>query len=570
MKLRTRLIMMWALAIATTLAVAYIGISNLGKVNEKTVTIEEVYLPSVQLILNADRDLYQVYVAALRLPESQPGSSDWNSCFKEITDNYQQVVDRVDGYAKLATTQRQRDVIAQHVAAREKWKEELDRYISLLEQRTPEGRQQADAVRRLMESRFEDAREPLNTLTEISLEMAEDAKKEISSVYKASRNTALVVAMLGMGILLVLTVILVMRITRPLGLALDCLGAIASGDFTRPVPERFLRMRDEIGMLVQAVDQMQASIKPLLAGLKANAQTLAGNAEALSATSEEIASSANEVANAIQQVASGAGEQANHLQEILNLLENMAASMERVDNELGKVKTSSEEASRLADVGKKELDMLIASIKGVRKAFSRVTEKLASLSGSVEQIGEILEVINGIADQTNLLALNAAIEAARAGDAGRGFAVVAEEVRKLAEQSRASSDKIKALLNTIGSETNEVVNTSEEVSEQVEAQLGNVEKTVSSFDDILGAVAAITPRIENAYSELDSTVKAKDVVLERVQNISAVSQETSASAEEISASAEELSASTQEIAANAQQVLDVAKKLEEQIGRFQV
>ncbi len=57
MKLRTRLILMLALAMATTVAVAYVGISSLGKVNEKTVTIEEVYLPSVQLILNADREV---------------------------------------------------------------------------------------------------------------------------------------------------------------------------------------------------------------------------------------------------------------------------------------------------------------------------------------------------------------------------------------------------------------------------------------------------------------------------------------------------------------------------------
>lgn len=89
-----------------------------------------------------------------------------------------------------------------------------------------------------------------------------------------------------------------------------------------------------------------------------------------------------------------------------------------------------------------------------------VTERLTGLSGSVNQVGEILEVINGIAEQTNLLALNAAIEAARAGEAGRGFAVVAEEVRKLAEQSRASTDKIRGLLNNIASETNEVVSTS--------------------------------------------------------------------------------------------------------------
>ncbi|WP_146127138.1 methyl-accepting chemotaxis protein, partial [Neomoorella humiferrea] len=393
---------------------------------------------------------------------------------------------------------------------------------------------------------------------------------EIAQSRKALSGSLVTISIIVLLILAVITYFFTRTITTPLILAVDLLGLIASGDFTRTVPDNFLRMKDEIGKVAQAVDRLQANLRPLLSGLRDDAKTLASNSENLSASSEEIASSSGEVAKAIQQVAAGASDQSSHLQEILGLVENITASLEKVYTELSHVKTNSEETSRLASIGKKELDVLIASIKGVHEAFKVVAEKLTSLSGSVNQIGEILEVINGIAEQTNLLALNAAIEAARAGEAGRGFAVVAEEVRKLAEQSSASSDKIRVLLNTIGSETNEVVHTSEEVSKQVVAQLENVENTVKAFDNILEAVAAIAPMIEATYREVDSTVKAKDVLLDRVQSVSAVSEEASASAEEISASAEELSASTQEIAANAQQVLEVAKRLEEQVGRFKV
>ncbi|SHI54284.1 methyl-accepting chemotaxis protein [Desulfofundulus thermosubterraneus] len=311
----------------------------------------------------------------------------------------------------------------------------------------------------------------------------------------------------------------------------------------------------------------RAITSSLLAGLKKDAEDLASNSETLSAASEEIASSSGEVARAIQQVAAGASEQAGHLQEILGLIENITSSLEKVYTELGRVRVNSEETSKLAGVGKKELDVLVASIKSVRESFKLVTEKLTNLRGSVDQVGEILEVINGIADQTNLLALNAAIEAARAGEAGRGFAVVADEVRELAEQSRASSERIKVLLGTIALETGEVVNTSEEVNRKVVAQLENVENTIKSFDDILESVTAMTPMIEETYRQVDDTVKAKDVVLNRVQNISAVAEETSASAQEISASAEELSASTQEIASAAQQVLAVARRLVDRVER---
>lgn len=78
------------------------------------------------------------------------------------------------------------------------------------------------------------------------------------------------------------------------------------------------------------------------------------------------------------------------------------------------------------------------------------------------------------------------------------------------------------------------------------------------------------PMIERTYNEVDSTAKSKDVVLERVQNISAVAQETSASSQEIAASAEELSATTEEIASTAQEVHGVAKRLAEEVERFKV
>ncbi|MGB9662306.1 MAG: methyl-accepting chemotaxis protein [Moorellaceae bacterium] len=390
----------------------------------------------------------------------------------------------------------------------------------------------------------------------------------------ASLNRALLLVSLIIIILaLILTFVMARSITAPIVNLARIVKRFGEYDFTfdeKDEAVHYLNRKDEIGQIANALASMQMNIQSLIKSLKTDAQTLAGNSETLSAASEEIASSSGEVAKAIQQVAAGASEQAGHLQEILGLIENITTSLEKVYTELGRVKANSEETSRLADTGKKELDTLIVSIRGVREAFKVVVERLAVLKGSVSQVEEILEVINGIAEQTNLLALNAAIEAARAGEAGRGFAVVADEVRKLAEQSRASSDKIRALLNNITSETNEVVTTSEEVTRQVAGQLENVEHTIKAFDDILDSVAAIAPMIEATYGEVDSTVKAKDVVLERVQSISAVSEETSASAEEISASAEELSASTQEIAANAQQVLEVAKRLEEQVARFKV
>jgi methyl-accepting chemotaxis protein len=70
-----------------------------------------------------------------------------------------------------------------------------------------------------------------------------------------------------------------------------------------------------------------------------------------------------------------------------------------------------------------------------------ITDAVASLSTSVDEIGEVSNLISGIAAQTNLLALNATIEAARAGEAGRGFAVVAQEAKGLATQTGKATEE---------------------------------------------------------------------------------------------------------------------------------
>jgi methyl-accepting chemotaxis protein len=70
----------------------------------------------------------------------------------------------------------------------------------------------------------------------------------------------------------------------------------------------------------------------------------------------------------------------------------------------------------------------------------------AELKSTVDGLVDIVETISGIANQTNLLALNATIEAARAGVAGRGFAVVAAEVKKLAGDTRAATDRARAMV----------------------------------------------------------------------------------------------------------------------------
>ncbi|HAR63234.1 MAG TPA: hypothetical protein DF296_10675 [Candidatus Margulisbacteria bacterium] len=140
--------------------------------------------------------------------------------------------------------------------------------------------------------------------------------------------------------------------------------------------------------------------------------------------------------------------------------ENSSQVKSGVDQIATDANKMSEDSSRTLELTKKGERVVNESVDGMAKVKNTVegtAVKINELGKNMSQIGEIIEVINGIADQTNLLALNAAIESARAGEHGRGFSVVADEVRKLAERSTKATDEIAILIRSIQHGTNEAV-----------------------------------------------------------------------------------------------------------------
>jgi len=384
------------------------------------------------------------------------------------------------------------------------------------------------------------------------------------------RKTLLFISAIFLILAALITYFVSRSISNPIIEIVQYIKNLSGGDYSRKLPERFLRYKDEIGELSHAVEILRENVCIVVKNMKENASRLLNSSESLSAAAEEIAASSAEVAKTIQEVSVGTTNQASDSQEIVALIKNITDNIDNVYRKLKAVKESSENAQEKTDEGKNVLDGLIRSIENIRKAFEEVTSRVKNLISSVSQVGEINEIINGIAEQTNLLALNAAIEAARAGEVGRGFAVVASEIRKLAEETKSSSVRIKKLINDIGKETEEVSSTSGRVYDMLNSQVSAVKDTLTSFDNILSSISNIAPLINDTYFALDETVKSKDTVLSKAESITSVVEEISASAEEVSASAQELSASTEEIAATAQNLTDIAREMTESVNKFKV
>ena len=187
-----------------------------------------------------------------------------------------------------------------------------------------------------------------------------------------------------------------------------------------------------------------------------------------------------------------------------------------------------------------------------------------------KQIGQIVDVIKGIADQTNLLALNAAIEAARAGEQGRGFAVVAEEVRKLAEQSSMSATQIATLIGNIQRETERAVEVMEKGKEEVVSGVEAVNLARNSFRTIVEEVNSVVDQIQLVTAASQQMALGTTQAVKSVESIGVIAEQTAASAEEVSAASEEQAATMVSVSQSSEALAKLGESLMSVVDKFKV
>lgn len=202
--------------------------------------------------------------------------------------------------------------------------------------------------------------------------------------------------------------------------------------------------------------------------------------------------------------------------------------------------------------------------------IENTAHSVTELSQKSDLISSIISTIQSITEQTNLLALNAAIEAARAGEHGKGFAVVADEVRKLASQSHDATNEIQSKIEEI---TELIINTTkttdqaESISEEASFTL---KETKILLSDIGHTTDEVGTQIEGLSTDIEFVDQIKNQVLNSIESISSVSEESAASTEEISATMEEISASLQNIVTSVKSLNDYVGELATSVEVFKV
>lgn len=311
--------------------------------------------------------------------------------------------------------------------------------------------------------------EKIGELIELQLTVAKDVNQKSESSYSLILNIFMVAA-----IVLVLATIIMIRVVfgiiKPIRILRDRLEDLSknggdltqrfevnSGDEIEQMTNSINHFLELLGSIIGSVKLTSEDIRQMSVDMNSSVGQLNYGIEEISSTTEELSASMEETNAATEEVNS-----------VTHQVDAIGTAITDLANEA--TKNASEISLRAESIQK----MSVESSEKANIVYDETNQNLRAAmenAKAVENINVLATSILNITEQTNLLALNAAIEAARAGDAGKGFAVVADEIRKLAEDSRDSANKIQEV-------TQVIVESVRNLSQSSESLLGFVDQQV--------------------------------------------------------------------------------------------
>jgi len=347
------------------------------------------------------------------------------------------------------------------------------------------------------------------------------------------RNTCIIIMSIFVVVILISGILLSNSISRPIKSAVAYAQQLAALNLKVEVPQKDLKRHDELGELAQTLQSIRESFRSIISKINASAEQLAATSQEMAASAQETFNAIDEVSRTVEEIAKGASEQAESTEMGTSkavLLGNI------IDKDIEQANNISEIINNVTGAvqeGLVEIEKLTKINEENNIVNKTVSDIITKTNESAQKINQASNIITSIAEQTNLLALNAAIEAARAGETGKGFAVVAEEIRKLAEQSAASTKAIKQIVEELQVNAQNAVTAMAKTSAIRKEQTGSVAKCEEKYNQINKAIRGCQQAVAELNSLGNEMVEMKNVILSAMEGLSAIAEENSAATQEV-------------------------------------
>lgn len=262
-----------------------------------------------------------------------------------------------------------------------------------------------------------------------------------------------------------------------------------------------------------------------------------------------IAISSTQIASAVEEQERTIAQQATSVKQMATTIEELGASSRASAQQAEASARGASQALALAEGGTLSVQHSLDEMATLKEKVGALAEQILRLSEQTNQIGGISGLVGDLANQTNMLALNAAVEAARAGEHGKGFGVVAGEIRKFADQSKKSAQKINALVGDIQSAINTTVMVTDEGTKTVAEGMQLTQGTADSFTGVAGRINNISLNSQQISLNANQQAIAVAEVVYAMNSLTLAAQETVGSITQIKVGTQQLKEAAQNLKA---------------------